>query len=334
MTAIDQHQFCLVLPTNMEIRIYSIRSDSWESRSMECDYKHDLPMCYDQASNNILFVNRNNREPSLKYLNIKSGLFNHAHEINWANANMDISTHSSSIHSSKHIIVEYVIPTIQTKHIFVSKPAQHFEFSNDYQSLKRVYDFTTHSTNPMQDMISPHVIYVESKQIIVLIGGCDEWPTKFVGIWVYSLMSKEWTKLPIKFNICATKAVLASDGSIIIIGGYKANKSGDGSCIDDIYVLQINDDLNKSVLQKSLKRAPCKEMECNIAITGGYKDELLVTGYVKVLFETTGFSTMDIPPAYLIKIIEEYFNLETIHYVSKLGEHSEIAVKYIIKSLE
>ena len=58
-------------------------SDSWESISMECYDTADIPMYYDQILNRILFVNTKHHEPSLKYLNIKSGRYDHAQVINW-----------------------------------------------------------------------------------------------------------------------------------------------------------------------------------------------------------------------------------------------------------
>eukprot|EP01084_Bolivina_argentea_P204585 349410_1 len=96
------------------------------------------------------------------------------------------------------------------------------------------------------------VIYVSSKQCIVLIGGYyeeDGWgfPPLRGDIWVYSLTSQKWTKMDNvwykRFNF---NAVLTSDERyILLLGGYKYVEGiNDDEETNDIFVLDMKDDNN------------------------------------------------------------------------------------------
>ena len=78
-------------------------------------------------------------------------------------------------------------------------------------------------------------------------------------------------------------------------------------------------------MRKSSICLPHKESSniINTAITGGYKDEILVTGYVKCVFKMVEFKKLILPPVYIIQIIERYFNVETLHWIYHVDEDNQ-----------
>ena len=113
--------------------------------------------------------------------------------------------------------------------------------------------------------------------------------------------------------------------------------------VNSIYVLRIDDfdDPQGFTLNKSLICLPQKRLESsdivNAVKTGGCKDEILVTVYVKLLFKKEQFQELLLPPVYIIQMIERYFGVEMLHWIGEIdykNKHFAIRVKDILTNLE
>eukprot|EP01084_Bolivina_argentea_P028154 52340_1 len=93
------------------------------------------------------------------------------------------------------------------------------------------------------------VIYVSSKQCILLIGGYYDYDDPLTNeIWKYCLSSQKWTQVNIngEFKRFDFSAVLTSNQRyIILFGGWKYDEEKDTDYkTDDIYVLDMNNNNN------------------------------------------------------------------------------------------
>ena len=92
--------------------------------------------------------------------------------------------------------------------------------------------------------------------------------------------------------------------------------------------------MEEFVIRKSSIKLPVKQTHPKIAITGGDKDEVVITGYVKQTFATSEFEELSLPPVYITQIIERYYNVGTLHWISKSeNNHFTICVKDILTNL-
>ena len=161
---------------------------------------------------------------------------------------------------------------------------------------------------------SASMIYVPSKQMILLIGGpmlsandhITNWTN--LGIWRFCLMKNKWTKMKLEFTYCATSCVLSSDENYIIIAGGQSLDTN----INKIFVLDLTNKMNYKLNECKVK---CPQFgKCYIARTGGKENEYLIFGWIKRIFETQAFSNLILPPVYLIKMICLWYNEELIHF--------------------
>ena len=340
MASINQHEFIIATKSKKSIERFNIITNQWTTT--QCDNGYYIDAYHDVISfcpttQKLCFVHGNrwrerNAKP-LRTLDIKTGKYTEVKMKSDGLNSLDLKFCNIHINGKMHIIG--------------GEPPLHLKYDDAYQSFETVFDFKKDKSIHKR-ITNSNAIYVASKQMIVLIGGYDLWPTEFVGIWIYSLVTREWKKLSIEFNITGSEAVLTSDEKNIIIGGGKCaqDQSLDSKIVDSIYVFRV-DDFDKPqefTLKKCLICLPERRSNCSdtgigkVAITGGYKDKLLVTGYVKLLFKMDEFKELRLPSVYIIQIIERCFNMETLHWIDDRfmddHKHFAIGVKDILTNLE
>ena len=334
MASINQHEFIIVPETKKSIERFNIITNQWTSTKCDTAENHTdafyemlsfCPTAQKLFSVSATRCSQNAKElyTTLGTLDIMSGQFT-ATKIKCHGLAMKFS----NIHINGKM------------HLIGGEPPSHLKYDEDYQSFETVFDFKKDESFDIR-IGGATTIYVPSKQMIILIGAYDLWPKRFVGVWIYSLVINKWKKLPIELNTINAAAVLTSDEkNIIIVGGNCVVESRAYSTrVNSIYVLGISD-FDKPqdfVMQKSVICLPNEE-SVNVAITGGYKDEILVTGYVKLLFKMTEFKELRLPPVYIMQIIERYFDVETLHWIDddmdENTKHFAICVKHILTNLE
>eukprot|EP01083_Nonionella_stella_P019754 54826_1 len=182
-----------------------------------------------------------------------------------------------------------------------------------------------------QDFFSFHCfIHIKSKNVMLLLG------VRSSPSYLYALNTGQRVQLPdinhIKYKLISA-AVLTNDEKHIIM-----------PCSDGLYVINIQFNTSCELeykLQKSLVCLPTSftgHAQCECLITGGWKDEILVIGYIKQLFMSTEFEDLRMPPIYLMKLISSWYVEEMIHLIefndgSMEREHVAIHVKNILSSL-
>ena len=338
MTSINQHEFIIATQSENSIERFNINTNQWTKINCNVVYSEDeyrdlLSFC---PRSQRLFVVRGNSYESkskpnlpLRTLDIRSGKYiatqmkSHGLDMTFCNIHID-----------------------GRLHLIGGEPPLHLEYNDDYQSFETIFDFRNDGAI-ITRIYRSTAVYVPSKQMIVLIGGYDRFPTKFVGVWIYSLVKRKWRKLCIEFDIFGAEAVLTSDEqNIIIVGGQCAMNDGSQSStnIDSIYVLGITDfdkarefTLKKSLISLPQKRQEFNKHDINSVITGGYKGEILVTGYVKLMFRMENFKELRLPSVSIIQIIERYLNIETLHWICHINnedKHFAIHTGELLSNLE
>ena len=179
-------------------------------------------------------------------------------------------------------------------------------------------------------------VYVPSQQIILVIGGEDD--GEMIGfIWKYDICSNKWSKVNgIKFDFWWTSAVLTSNEEYVVIsGGLDEDYEG----IDKIHVLDIRNKRNYVLRECSIK-CPMNGHHPIIRSGGGLKDELLVIGWIKHLFNCSSFNDMALPPTYIMQLISMWHYQETIHWLEweyrddkKKANHFGVKLKSILLSI-
>ena len=215
-------------------------------------------------------------------------------------------------------------------HIIVS--GKHFVFNaNDDKPKPKIYhDFKC-------EIWRTSMLYVKSKQMLLLIGGQDidsDW--KPFGIWRFLLKSEKWEKLHDgnTFGLRSTSCVLTAREDYVIITGDVSYKG------HVMYVLDMRDEEEFKVRECAIKTPefPCYGMDvCRVG--GSVKNELLINGWIKELFKDMKFNDLSLPPMYIIQLIEKWYDQEEIHLV-KNGEsfqvpkdHYCIKLRHILTSL-
>ena len=186
-------------------------------------------------------------------------------------------------------------------------------------------------------MFGASVVYVPSKNIILLIGG-KSGDDKPLGIWKFCVLSQKWTKMnDIKFEHFNVSVALTSNEKYVIIAGGYDQTMHEKSCdharqkircySDSMFVLDISNDEQYTLKECTIK-VPIPGHN-PIVRAGGIKDECLVVGWIKELYKTKEFKDSLLPPMYLIQLIVKRYNQEKIHWVSSRA-HYCISVKRIL----
>eukprot|EP01084_Bolivina_argentea_P205652 351285_1 len=248
-------------------------------------------------------------------LNLKTNEYKHDIDSYCANSDAGVLF----INNHFHIINNYY------KHAIIN-------YKQDTQTLEIISD-TLQSQNSTH-LTDQSVIYIPSKQSILLLGGLYEHDTLTKELWIYSLKTQKWKMINnVIFEGYWFSAVLSSNEQyIILFGGQNDSKKYDDP-VDDIFVLDIKDD-NAFKLKKSTMRCP-QPGECHGVRTGGInsKSDILVIGFIKKCFKENELKNIQLPPLYIMKLIANWYSMEMIHWISKGGnEHYCIKLKDILST--
>lgn len=186
---------------------------------------------------------------------------------------------------------------------------KHLVLNHDTRDVSEIYNFET----PLDLDIS--LIHVYSKEMMLMIEGRN--------IWKYKLNTQKWEKnIKLPFDHQALSPILTSDEKYIIISTH----DGGG-----IFVLDISSD--DYLLFQSDIRIPWKQSHL-MTKTGGLKDELLVTGWIRSKFKSSAFQGTPQPPMYLMTTISQWYSQEELHCIDPYSkQHFIIKIKHIFSSL-
>eukprot|EP01084_Bolivina_argentea_P308528 533518_1 len=202
---------------------------------------------------------------------------------------------------------------------------------NNNKEFQLIHDFK----QQFSEMNDASAVYVESKNIIVLIGGYyrDGIAGTNFGIWIYNLHSKEWKQIKNNCTWHRADAILTANEKYIIISTAMDDFNG-----NDMFILNMSE-TNSITLQKSNIKTPKPGYHHIIRTGNPLKDELLVFGYIKLLFNTNEFIDLDVPPIYIIKLIGNWYIHEMINWFEwnvddNKNDHYIISVKKILSSID
>ena len=204
---------------------------------------------------------------------------------------------------------------------------QHFAW-DDKWGLFRFIDYRGSSYNVgIIDLIESTICNYQNKAL--LFGGINTEHHKKTIYWseiTKQLCDKKniWNPIPnITFNTKQTSVITTFDQKyLFIVGGFK-----NFIPTQDIYILQKKDN-DEYKIRLSHIQAPFAG-KCHIVITAGTSsDELVVSGFIRELFNTPKFVGFLYPPFYIIKIIINWYNTELLHWIQT--KHYAIPISHIL----
>ena len=186
---------------------------------------------------------------------------------------------------------------------------RYFADRNHFEELDKIDGVST--------IYAPGLLYLKSKNSLLLIGGYTKASEPDINFRICSLDTMKWRMiLNVKFSHYHVNAVLTQDEKYAIIRCAFDNL--DNEIGDRLYILKIgNENDMEYELRESDVRLPAKTGR--IEITGNKeKDELLVHGFIKMLFGEKEFieSGFDVPSVDIIGVIETFATSEMLHYFS------------------
>ena len=309
------HEFCLISKKEKALFCYDAHSDDWRQQKtpkalMTADWNGINGLVMNEGSNTMC---RSSFD----------GLFlAEFEEDGWLKMSDLTNSALVAVDGAVHVIGGY-------------KSSKHFVLKQGDRSLEEVHDF-----KDLEGFSGTALVYVRSKKSIFMIGGCSGF--RAVGIWRYSLISREWKKLKaLRFDYFGSQLALSSNEEHVIIAG--GTNLDPLSFIDEnnpfIHVLDIGDD-EDCKLRKCSISCPLPGHHDIVRMGGGRKDELLVVGWIKALFESERFQNEQLPPSCILGMIARWYFVEEIHWIRrdrddhKMSNHLAINLQHILNALE
>lgn len=165
-------------------------------------------------------------------------------------------------------------------------------------------------------------IYIPSKQCILLIPYHYGWNVNHASYqghpWVYCLKTRKWSQMnSISFGyLINLDAVLTSNQRYVIIFAETLRDMRRSMFILD---MRHENEWKLKICNLDVPRR-AHNYSSFVLRTGGVdsNDEKLVTGYIRDCFRQKEFEHIQLPPMYLMKMIEEQYSAEIIHIVGKV----------------
>eukprot|EP01084_Bolivina_argentea_P132319 233516_1 len=201
---------------------------------------------------------------------------------------------------------------------------KHLVFDANTQTLEEKCRFhvnaDTNSNNLNYNHCCKSLIYVESRNILLLFGDRYNETCWFPEIWCYSIKMQTWTLWNIGTNlnqfIFSNKCVLTKNEQYVVMIGIKQKVRKywkHAYKYEDILIF----DLNVMRIRQSVVKYPNLGHFSHIAITwDDNKRDLLISGYIQNCWQTLQMDQY-ILPAEIIECISLFYSNEMLHIFSK-----------------
>eukprot|EP01084_Bolivina_argentea_P204863 349916_1 len=175
------------------------------------------------------------------------------------------------------------------------------------------------------------VIYVPSKQCILLIGGHNGFLQQDAGIWIFSLVSNKWRQIEgIIFKCHHVRSLaLSFDEKYVIIAGGRVDHTLNE--VNNIHILDI-ESIDKMKLMVSNICCPSKGPHNVICMRNKLKDKILVNGWIRLILKDTNHRIA----SEIVNLILELFNEEELHWLrghsfeEDKNDHFSISITHIL----
>lgn len=229
----------------------------------------------------------------------------------------------------------YVVCIHQVVHLFVR--------SIDYQNVAHLkWNINTKQWNEVHEFIGylrststvRQIIHLPKKDKIIMvisrgnIGGKSIYFTS-THIWCFDVsqaIAKWERKLVIDEGYRGSLQIVATSDENYLILLFTQQQ-----CFD---ILDMRDHKKYRLRKCSIVLKIHEYDNSLMAITGGIQDSILIHGWVKSLFKKKKFSSLTMPPWYLVQIIETYYNQETVHVIQAQKVHHLINLKTVLSFME
>ena len=192
-------------------------------------------------------------------------------------------------------------------------------------------------------------VYIPSKDMFLLIGGCYNRPHKrpgmlmgtiepeptgdiFRGIvrdsdgyWKWELITKDGPEMVL------LNALVTADSKYVILSCLhsESKKKWCGKVTEGMEYIHILDIEDECQCRRTTIKSPMGSETAMMFRTGNdYVSQVTVCGYTRSMYREKGFEDLPMMPSVLVRLVQEYFSQELIHWVDD-ERHLAISVQDI-----
>ena len=233
-------------------------------------------------------------------------------------------------------VIEREVVNLQDEiHLIGGYGTRHVKFDKNTEKFQEIHTFDS-----FEKMIAPLMVYIASKDVILICGGettdnkCD------VGVREFSLKTRKWRKVEeVSYNYSGGDALLTKDEKHVILIPSE-NEDEEPMDYGVIFILDIMDDgrygLRKSNVQMPVPEVNAFDYDVSIGLLGSCKgdsDKLLLCGFVKKVFNY-GDEWMIVSDD-VINLIVMFYQYEMMHVIKRdipksVNEHWIIDVPIVV----
>eukprot|EP01084_Bolivina_argentea_P309913 536120_1 len=292
---------------------YIIADDEWiEWMEIPKEFHIPLNVHYPNCmiSQNIMYVSVGWDPAQIFKLNLNNKKIKILAEISNSQLNLFIANNQlNSIQATSHII-EYISDKLITLYHHVVWD----EKKKSFEPVTALELFADHN--------NIDVIQFPSMEFVFILIKAEENFVRSRFIYCYEFVTNKLIKLqttiPLFPDFQNGYVVTRDSRYCITFGGYDDETI---AASDDIYIWDFADGYNNIIVKKSRVKCPVESVFHCVIIDGYLQEELLTFGYVKNCFKMNSFKNMRLPPAYLIKCIQNFLvYFEQIHLFECWGE--------------
>ena len=198
---------------------------------------------------------------------------------------------------------------------------KHWTWNDEKEALETIHEFK----EDIEYSSELSVLYVPSKEEILMLVWNDDYENTIM-LWTFSVKSKKWTETSQLWTGTDSRVQslsLTSDEKHVIISFCDTNA---------IHLLKVQQ--NDYKLYTSHIRIPWFAPNHLMTIAGGLKDNILVVGWIKSIFQTAEFQHISLPPMYLMELINKWYSNEELHWIDICSKrHFTIKMEYVVLNL-
>ena len=295
-TEANKDDYDKTTPENTGFYIFNTRNNAWKLwLKYPTDWSvKDPTIMYDPNKEAIYLFVQDEDEGKAKIINI------------------DFKTKEFAINQLEERYEENIADTKEEIHMIGGwESNKHVKFTKTDQKIQEIHTFDS-----LDRLYGTLAVYVASSNVILIFGGATASGQRECHIREFSLKTCKWRKIEnIVYEYYIGKALVTMDGKHVLLSPVYEDDVGAEQC-DTMFILDILDD-GKYEFRKSKIKIPddfcgADYVHRMMAITGGGNDDILVSGFIRNLFEKNG---MRMPYDDIINLIGLFYDSEVLHLI-------------------